>query len=129
MLEIHAHADHLSGAQHMRTKPNGDPAMVAKLGIGSAILSVQETFARNFDLGLEFAADGSRWDYLFEDGASVPLGKITNEVIHTPGHTPVCVCYHIGDAMFTGHVIFMSDIGTSRCDFSDGSAQALHASL
>ncbi len=125
ILETHAHADHLSAAQHLRA--HSGPG--AKLGIGAAIPEVQETFAGIFNLGPEFAADGSQWDHLFEDGGTVPLGALTIEAMHTPGHTPACVCYRIGDAVFTGDTLFMPDMGSGRCDFPGGSAAALYTSV
>ncbi len=122
ILETHAHADHLTAACHLREN------LGARTGIGAAVQRVQQTFAEMFNIGPEFARDGSQWDHLFEDGDIEPLGEFAIEAMHTPGHTPACVCYCIGDAVFTGDTIFMPDMGTGRCDFPGGSAAQLYAS-
>ena len=122
ILETHAHADHLTAARHLREK------LGAKTGIGAAVRRVQQTFAEIFNIGPDFPRDGSQWDRLFEDGDVEPLGGLAIEAMHTPGHTPACVCYRIGDAVFTGDTIFMPDMGTGRCDFPGGSAAQLYAS-
>ena len=122
ILETHAHADHLTAARYLREN------LGARTGIGAAVRRVQQTFAEIFNIGPEFPRDGSQWDRLFEDGEVEPLGELAIEAMHTPGHTPACVCYRIGDAVFTGDTIFMPDMGTGRCDFPGGSAAQLYAS-
>ncbi len=122
ILETHAHADHLTAAQYLREN------LEARTGIGAAVPRVQQTFAEIFNIGPEFPRDGSQWDRLFEDGDIEALGELAIEAMHTPGHTPACVCYRIGDAVFTGDTIFMPDMGTGRCDFPGGSAAKLYAS-
>jgi glyoxylase-like metal-dependent hydrolase (beta-lactamase superfamily II) len=122
ILETHAHADHLTAARHLCE------SLGAGTGIGAAIRRVQQTFAEIFNLGPDFPRDGSQWDRLFEDGDVEPLGELAIEAMHTPGHTPACVSYRIGDAVFTGDTIFMPDMGTGRCDFPGGSATELYAS-
>ncbi len=122
ILETHAHADHLTAARYLREN------LGAKTGIGAAVRRVQQTFAEIFNIGPEFPRDGSQWDRLFEDGDVEPLGELAIEAMHTPGHTPACVCYRIGDAVFTGDSIFMPDMGTGRCDFPGGSAAQLYTS-
>lgn len=122
VLETHAHADHLSGAQIVKDHH------VAKIGIGARITEVQECFKSIFDMGDDFATDGSQFDLLLEDGEMLPLGQLKIEVLHTPGHTPACVSYLIGDALFTGDALFMPDSGTGRCDFPKGSAGDLYLS-
>jgi glyoxylase-like metal-dependent hydrolase (beta-lactamase superfamily II) len=123
ILETHAHADHLTAARYLCE------SLGAKTGIGAAVRRVQQTFAEIFNIGPEFPRDGSQWDRLFEDGGVEPLGELAIEAMHTPGHTPACVCYRIGDAVFTGDSIFMPDMGTGRCDFPGGSAAQLYASI
>ena len=123
ILETHAHADHLTAARYLKEQLGG------RTGIGAAIARVQQTFAEIFNCGAEVAADGSQWDRLFGDGDAEPLGALTIEAMHTPGHTPACSCYLIGDAVFTGDTIFMPDFGTARCDFPGGSARQLYASV
>ncbi len=123
ILETHAHADHLTAARHLREN------LGAKTGIGAAVRRVQQTFAEIFNIGPDFPTDGSQWDRLFEDGDVEPLGGLAIEAMHTPGHTPACVCYRIGDAVFTGDTVFMPDMGTGRCDFPGGSAARLYASI
>lgn len=123
VLETHAHADHLSGSQYLRKRFD------AKVGIGARIRDVQKVFRDVFDLGADFPVDGSQFDRLFEDGEKVRAGSLEIEVIATPGHTPACVTYKIGDAIFTGDALFIEDYGTGRCDFPAGSADALYTSI
>ncbi len=122
ILETHAHADHITAARYLRQN------LGAKTGIGAQVRGVQQTFAEIFNIGPEFPRDGSQWDRLFEDGDIEPLGELAIEAMHTPGHTPACVSYRIGDAVFVGDTIFMPDMGTGRCDFPGGSAAQLYAS-
>lgn len=122
VLETHAHADHLSGAQYLRRRFD------ARVAIGARITDVQRVFADIFDLG-ELATDGSQFDRLLADGERLAAGALEIEVIATPGHTPACVTYRIGDAAFTGDALFIEDYGTGRCDFPHGSADALYTSV
>lgn len=124
ILETHAHADHLSGSQLLKRAFPG-----AKIAIGERITVVQQTFKTVFDLTADFPTDGSQFDRLFKDGETVNAGSIQIEVIFTPGHTPACATYKIGDAIFTGDTIFMPDGGTGRCDFPAGSASDLYHSI
>ncbi len=124
ILETHAHADHLSGSAYLKA---AYPA--AQVGIGSRIKEVQGLFQGVFDLPAEFPTDGSQFDHLFEDGEVVDLGGLSFEVMFTPGHTPACVSYRFGDAVFTGDVVLMPDMGTGRCDFPAGSAVDLYNSV
>jgi len=123
VLETHAHADHLSGSQYLKRRFD------AKVGIGARIRDVQKVFKGVFDLGPSFAVDGSQFDRLFEDGEKVSAGSLDLEILATPGHTPACVSYKIGDAVFTGDALFIEDYGTGRCDFPSGSADALYTSI
>ena len=123
ILETHAHADHLSAARYLQER------LGAKTGIGAKISEVQQTFGDIFNVGPEFPRNGSQWDRNFEDGDTAEIGDLTIEAIHTPGHTPACTSYRIGDALFTGDAIFMPDMGTGRCDFPGGSAARLYASI
>ena len=123
VLETHAHADHLSGCQYLKRRFD------AKVGIGARIREVQKVFKGVFDLAPSFAIDGSQFDRLFEDGEKASAGTLELEVIATPGHTPACVTYEIGDALFTGDALFIEDYGTGRCDFPSGSADALYTSV
>lgn len=122
-LETHAHADHLSGSQLLK-KHLGAP-----VAIGEHIRTVQETFKAIFDLPADFPTDGSQFDRLFSDGETLSAGTLEIEAIHTPGHTPACLTYKIGDALFTGDALFMDDYGTGRCDFPKGSAEDLYDSI
>ena len=122
VLETHAHADHLSAAQHIRSISG------APVGIGAHIREVQAIFGKVFNLpGL--AIDGSQFDRLFSDGETFRVGELEVEVMHTPGHTPACVSYRIGDAVFVGDTLFMPDYGTARADFPGGSARELYRSI
>jgi glyoxylase-like metal-dependent hydrolase (beta-lactamase superfamily II) len=123
VLETHAHADHLSGSQLLRRRFD------ARIAIGERIREVQSTFGPIFDLGERFATDGRQFDRLLTDGEVVRAGSLAIEVIATPGHTPACVTYKVGDAIFTGDALFTEDYGTGRCDFPRGSAEALFDSV
>lgn len=124
ILETHAHADHLSGSQILKNEfPD------AKTGIGAKITQVQKTFKMVFDLPEDFPTDGRQFDELFEEGRVVRAGTIAIETIETPGHTPACVTFKIGDNLFTGDTLFMPDSGTGRCDFPGGSAESLYHSV
>lgn len=124
ILETHAHADHLSGAQIL--KENYPSAVTA---VGELITTVQETFKKVFNLPADFKTDGSQFDRLLKDGETVKAGTLTFKVIFTPGHTPACTTFHIEDAIFTGDTMFMPDFGTGRCDFPAGSASDLYDSI
>ena len=123
VLETHAHADHLSGSQLLRR------AFDAKVAIGARIAEVQRTFKHIFDLPESFRCDGTQFDRLLADGETLAAGTLAIQVIPTPGHTPACVSYRIGDAVFTGDALFMDDYGTGRCDFPKGSADAMYDSV
>lgn len=123
ILDTHAHADHLSGAQALKAHQGG------QIGIGKDIARVQETFRNIFAMGDDFACDGSQFDLLLEDGDSLPLGQLQIKAIHTPGHTPACTNYLIDDAVFTGDTLLMPDSGTGRCDFPNGSAAEQYDSI
>lgn len=124
ILETHAHADHLSAAPFFKESfPETD------LAIGRGITRVQETFSRIFNLGDEFATNGSQFDRLLDEGDRLPLGNLEIEVIATPGHTSDSLTYLIGDAGFVGDSIFMPDMGTARCDFPGGDAAVLYDSI
>lgn len=123
VLETHAHADHLTGAQALKKRFGG------KVAIGENIKEVQKTFKEVFELGDDFPTDGSQFDRLLADGEEFEAGSLRIKVIHTPGHTPACVSYLIGDAVFTGDALFVEDQGTGRTDFPGGSAEALYVSI
>ncbi|WP_428152522.1 MBL fold metallo-hydrolase [Brevundimonas sp.] len=122
VLETHAHADHLTAADHLRVEQG------VAIGIGDQITKVQSTFAPLFNAG-DVTPDGTAFDHLYGDGDVFILGSLTVEVIHTPGHTPACVSYRIGDAVFTGDTLFMPDFGTARTDFPGGDARTLYRSI
>ena len=123
ILETHAHADHLTAAPYLKSELGG------QVGIGAHITDVQATFKKVFNANGAFATDGSQFDHLFVDGESFQIGAMTAEVIHTPGHTPACITYLIGDAAFVGDTLFMPDFGTARCDFPGGDAATLYGSI
>jgi glyoxylase-like metal-dependent hydrolase (beta-lactamase superfamily II) len=122
VLETHAHADHLSAAHYIREQTG------AAIGIGGRITEVQKVFGQLFD-ATDVTDDGAVFDHLFADGERFAIGGLEAEVIHTPGHTPACVTYHIGDAVFVGDTLFMPDYGTARADFPGGDAATLYRSI
>ena len=123
VLETHVHADHLSAGSFLKGTVGGQTA------IGSHIVDVQAVFKDIYNLPPEFLADGSQFDRLFEDEERFRVGRVEARVLHTPGHTPACVTYVIGNAAFTGDTVFMPDFGTARCDFPGGDAAALYRSV
>ena len=123
LLETHVHADHLSAAPYLQERLGG------KIGIGEKITVVQDTFGKVFNEGTRFQRDGSQFDRLFKEGDRFEIGALQGRVLHTPGHTPACLTYVIGDAAFVGDTLFMPDFGTARADFPGGSAEALYASI
>jgi glyoxylase-like metal-dependent hydrolase (beta-lactamase superfamily II) len=123
ILETHVHADHLSAAPYLQE------ALGGKLAIGQKITVVQDTFGKVFNEGTRFARDGSQFDRLLQDGDSVMIGQMRAEALHTPGHTPACMTFVIGDAAFVGDTLFMPDYGTARCDFPGGSAAIMYDSI
>lgn len=123
LLETHAHADHLSAAPYLQSKLGG------KIAIGEHIRTVQQTFGTLFNAGPEFRRDGSDFDQLFADGDQFTIGNLGVTVLHVPGHTPACIAYVVGDAVFVGDTMFMPDYGTARADFPGGDARQLYRSL
>jgi len=122
VLETHAHADHLSAAPYLKEKTG------APIGIGARITEVQRTFAPVFGLD-DVSGDGREFDRLFRDGETIAIGELQVQVMHTPGHTPACVSYRIGEAVFVGDTLFMPDYGTARADFPGGDARTLYRSI
>ena len=123
ILETHVHADHLSAAPYIQAELGG------KIGIGARIVDVQKVFGKVFNEGTKFARDGSQFDRLFADGDALMIGQMRCDVLHTPGHTPACLTYVMGDAAFVGDTLFMPDFGTARCDFPGGSADTMFTSV
>jgi glyoxylase-like metal-dependent hydrolase (beta-lactamase superfamily II) len=123
ILETHVHADHLSAAQLLKHR------FGAPIGIGSRVSVVQRRFAGLYGIEGEVATDGSQFDRLFEEADRFPIGGLEAKVLHTPGHTPACIAYLVGDAAFVGDTLFMPDSGTARCDFPGGNARTLFRSI
>jgi glyoxylase-like metal-dependent hydrolase (beta-lactamase superfamily II) len=123
VLETHAHADHLSAAHYLRDRLGG------KIAIGAAITEVQKVFAGIFNFEAGFRPDGHQFDRLLHDGETFAIGALDAEAMAVPGHTPACMAYRIGDAVFVGDTLFMSDVGTARCDFPGGDAHVLYRSM
>jgi glyoxylase-like metal-dependent hydrolase (beta-lactamase superfamily II) len=122
VLETHAHADHLSGAPYIKAKTG------AKVAIGEHIRDVQRIFRPVFN-ATDVSGDGSEFDRLLTDGETLTIGDLVVEAIYTPGHTPACLSYKIGDAVFVGDTLFMPDYGTARADFPGGDARTLYRSI
>lgn len=123
LLETHAHADHLSAAPYLQQKLGG------KLAIGREIITVQNVFGKIFNVGTEFARDGSEFDRLLDDGDRFSIGEVPAIALHVPGHTPADMAYVVGDVVFTGDTLFMPDYGTARADFPGGDARHLYRSI
>jgi glyoxylase-like metal-dependent hydrolase (beta-lactamase superfamily II) len=122
-LETHAHADHLSAAPYLQS------ALGGRVAIGENIVRVQDTFGTLFNAGPDFARDGRQFDHLFQDGERFAIGGLQAIALHVPGHTPACMAYVVGDAVFVGDTLFMPDYGTARCDFPGGDAATLYRSI
>ena len=123
LLETHAHADHFSAAPYLQEKLGG------QIAIGAEITTVQNVFGKLFNAGTEFERDGSQFDALFKDGDTFTIGNLPVTVMHVPGHTPACIAYVVGEAVFVGDTMFMPDYGTARADFPGGDARTLFRSL
>ena len=123
ILETHAHADHLTAAPYLQSHLGG------KLVIGDHIKNVQKVFKGVFNLDDRFKADGAQFDYLLKEGESLGFGNLSLKALFVPGHTPACMAYEIGDAIFVGDTLFMPDVGTARCDFPGGDAKTLYRSI
>ena len=123
ILETHAHADHITAAPYLKSKLGG------KVAIGDHISAVQGVFKDIFNLEKTFPTDGSQFDYLLKDGQEIHFGNLSLKSIFVPGHTPACMAYQVGDAVFVGDTMFMPDVGTARCDFPGGDAHVLYQSM
>ncbi len=122
ILETHAHADHVSAAPYLKKHVGG------KIAIGDHITQVQKVFKGIFNLEEGFKQDGSQFDHLLASDEEFKVGELVGKVLFVPGHTPACVAYQFGDAVFVGDTMFMPDVGTARCDFPGGDARTLYAS-
>ncbi len=123
ILETHAHADHLSAAKYLKEKLGG------RIAIGARITEVQTIFKDVFNLERTFNTDGRQFDHLFADDETFLIGRQEARVLYTPGHTPACCTYVVGDAAFVGDTLFMPDGGTARADFPGGDAATLYRSI
>ncbi|SEQ69860.1 Glyoxylase, beta-lactamase superfamily II [Solimonas aquatica] len=126
-LETHVHADHLSAAAYLKDQLGGE------IVIGREVCAVQRVFGQLFNVGAQFARDGSQFDRLLDDGEVLAIGGLRLSALHTPGHTPACMSYRVSDgqeqAVFVGDTLFMPDFGTARCDFPGGNARTLFRSI
>jgi glyoxylase-like metal-dependent hydrolase (beta-lactamase superfamily II) len=123
ILETHAHADHVTAAPYLKEKLGGVTA------IGDHIQQVQKVFQGVFNLESSFKTDGSQFGHLLKEDEEFKIGELTAKTLFVPGHTPACVAYQIGDAVFVGDTMFMPDVGTARCDFPGGDAKVLYQSV
>ena len=123
ILETHAHADHVTAAPYLKLKLGG------KIAIGDHITTVQAVFKSIFNLEDTFSVDGSQFDYLLKEGEEIHCGNLILRALFVPGHTPACMAYQVGDAIFVGDTMFMPDVGTARCDFPGGDAHILYQSM
>ncbi len=122
ILETHAHADHLTAAPYLKAHLGG------KTAIGHHITAVQRVFKGVFNLEGSFQVDGAQFDHLLQEDENIAIGQLTAKALYVPGHTPACVAYQVGDAVFVGDTLFMPDVGSARCDFPGGDAKTLYAS-
>jgi glyoxylase-like metal-dependent hydrolase (beta-lactamase superfamily II) len=123
ILETHAHADHVTAAPYLKLEVGG------KIAIGDHITAVQGVFKGIFNLEDAFSVDGSQFDHLLKEGEEIHFGNLTLMALFVPGHTPACMAYQVGDAIFVGDTMFMPDVGTARCDFPGGDAHILYQSM
>lgn len=123
ILETHAHADHLSAAHYLRENVGG------KIAMGAGITQVQKVFKKVFHLEPGFHPDGRQFDRLLQDNEVFHIGPLEAQALAVPGHTPACMAYRVGDAVFVGDTLFMPDVGTARCDFPGGNAHTLYRSV
>lgn len=123
ILETHAHADHFSAAPYLQRQLGG------KIAIGAHIPDIQKVFGGLFNEDEDFKRDGSQFHHLFKDGETFNIGNLEADVLYVPGHTPACIAYHVGDAIFVGDTLFMPDYGSARCDFPGGDAGTLYDSV
>ncbi len=123
IIETHVHADHFTAAPYLRAELGG------KTVIGAAVTTVQQTFSKIFNTGSDFRTDGSQFDRLLRDGERFMIGEMEALASHTPGHTPACMTYVMGDAAFIGDTLFMPDYGAARADFPGGDARQLYRSI
>ena len=123
ILETHAHADHVTAAPYLKSKLGG------KIAIGNHIADVQGVFKKVFNLESTFLSNGSQFDVLLKEGDSLSIGNLTLKPLFVPGHTPACMAYQVGDAIFVGDTMFMPDVGTARCDFPGGNPRTLYQSM
>lgn len=122
ILETHAHADHLTAAPYLKEHLGGQTA------IGDHITAVQRVFKGVFNLEVSFKEDGTQFDHLLQMDETFAIGNLSAHAMYVPGHTPACVAYQVGDAVFVGDTLFMPDVGSARCDFPGGCAKTLYAS-
>jgi len=123
VLETHAHADHLTAAPYLKARLGGQTA------IGDHITAVQRVFKGVFNLEAGFKEDGTQFDHLLKTDETFAIGNLSAKALFVPGHTPACVAYQVGDAVFVGDTLFMPDVGSARCDFPGGDAKTLYASV
>jgi glyoxylase-like metal-dependent hydrolase (beta-lactamase superfamily II) len=123
ILETHVHADHLTSAPYLQEQLGG------KIVIGSHITTVQETFAKVYNEPAGFPVNGSQFDLMLSDNDTFSVGDLPCHAFHVPGHTPACMAYLVGDALFVGDTLFMPDGGSARCDFPGGDARTLFQSI
>lgn len=123
IIDTHAHADHLSATQFLKH------SLGATTVIGKDITQIQSVFAEIYSEPDDFPIDGSQFDVLVQDGEQLEFGSLSIKALHVPGHTPACMAYLIGDALFVGDTLFMPDSGTARCDFPGGDARSLYQSI
>ncbi|HHW46049.1 MAG TPA: MBL fold metallo-hydrolase [Clostridiales bacterium] len=122
ILLTHRHADHLGGAVELKQACKAQIAMHELDAIG--LESAEASLFRYVHDGRQITSPP---DLLLKDNDELEVGGMTVKVIHTPGHTAGCVCYIIGDLMFSGDTLFKGDVG--RTDLPTGNYAQLLQSL
>lgn len=123
LLETHVHADHLSAAPVLQRQVGGQVA------IGAHVSDIRAMLGHFFNDPAARDDDAMGFDHLFQDGETFQVGALQGCALHVPGHTPACMAYVIGDAVFPGDTLFMPDYGTARCDFPGGDSASLYRSI
>ena len=123
ILLTHGHYDHLLHAREAADFYN------APLCCHSLEKEMLETPSINFSNKVSRTPVGFSPDVLLEEGDEIKLGDGVLKVLHTPGHTPGCICFYdeASSKIFTGDTLFLESIG--RTDFPKSSTEEIMKSI